>query len=356
MTTPALPDSPQPAEGPADLNPWAPPSPGQGEGRSEGGGEAQGQGETPGPVPGPAAPVLAAPVPAPGEAPGAPYWPPYAMPAPPPRNGLGTAAMVLGIVGTVLGLAIILFWLSWLPALLAVIFGAIGLGNVRKGLATNRGMALAGVILGIGGLLVSVGAGVFVVSRVQVVADEQRAERNAARARSDAAIEAAEERAAKERERIEAERKRLEAEREKEAADERARRLTFGQSYTYGDGLKVTMAAPEPYALRGNVTSAPKNAKVVQIRITVVNTGSAPVSLDGSGMPVVRDARGNLVFILIDGSGRMKLLSGSLAPGQEATGLSAYALPEDAADPFSVNFVYGSTGQRKNVVWSGSAG
>ncbi|MFH9347803.1 hypothetical protein [Kitasatospora sp. NPDC017646] len=43
------------------------------------------------------------------------------MPAPQPRNGLGVAAMVLGIVGTVLSLAVTLFRLSWLPAVLALI-------------------------------------------------------------------------------------------------------------------------------------------------------------------------------------------------------------------------------------------
>ncbi|MFJ3216549.1 hypothetical protein ACIPLC_11575 [Kitasatospora sp. NPDC086801] len=276
------------------------------------------------------------------------------MPAPQPRNGLGIAAMVLGIVGTVLSLAVFFFWLSWLPALLAVVFGAIGLGYVRKGLATNRAMALAGVILGISGLLVSVGAGVIVVTRVQAANEERRAEENAARARADAATQAANERAAKERQRIEAERKRIEAEREKAAADERARRLSFGQSYTYGDGLKVTMAAPEPYVPRDTVSGTPKNATIIQVRITVVNTGSEDVSLYGSGMPIVKDAKGNLVFSLIDGSGRMKILNGSLAPGEEATGLSAYALPNSAADRFSVEFDYGSGWQRKDVLWSGS--
>ncbi|PBC75628.1 hypothetical protein BX265_0298 [Streptomyces sp. TLI_235] len=312
MTIPAPPDSPQSAGGSADANPWAPPGPGQGEGHGQ----------------------------------GVPYWPPYGMPAPQPRNGLGVAAMVLGIVGAVLSLVIVLFWLSWLPALLAVIFGAIGLGHARKGLATNRAMALAGVILGVAGLLVSAGAGVFVVAHVQAVNEERRAEADAARARAEQLV-------AKQKERIEAENRRIEAEREKKAADERARRLSFGQSYTYEDGLKVTTARPEPYVPDETVFEAPKNAEIIQVRITVVNTGSKELSLYGSGSPFVRDAEGNLVFTLIDGSGRMKFLAGSLAPGQEATSLSAYALPNSAADPFSVEFNYGAGLQHKNVIWSG---
>ncbi|MCG6499783.1 DUF4190 domain-containing protein [Kitasatospora sp. A2-31] len=344
MTVPAPPDSPQPARAPADADPWAPPGPGQGR---------MARDETPagcGTAPGAATAV------APGAAPGVPYWPPYAIPAPPPRNGLGIAAMVLGIVGAVLSLAVILFWLSWLPALLAVIFGAIGLGHVRRGVATNRAMALTGVILGVTGLLVSVGAGVFVVAQVQAVKEERRAADEERRAREaaehdriEAALQAARERAAKERER-------LEAEREKAAADEKARNLTFGQSYTYGDGLKVTMAEPEPYVPGRTTSEIPKDATIVQVRITVVNTGSTQVSLYGSGLPLVKDAKGNLVFTLIDGSGRMKLLPDSLAPGAEATDLSAYAVPTAAGDRFSVQFVYGSGQQRKAVTWSGPAG
>ncbi|MFE7532138.1 hypothetical protein ACFU7Y_41540 [Kitasatospora sp. NPDC057542] len=337
MTVPVPPDSsPQSAEEPAGTNPWAPLDPGQGEAA----------------VPAPA--TAPGPAPAGAPAPGVPYWPPYPIPAPQPRNGLGIAAMVLGIVGVALSLAVILFWLSWLPALLAVVFGAIGLGYVRKGLATNRAMALAGVILGVTGLLVSVGAGVFVVARVHEVNEERQAEADAARARFEAATKAAEERAAKERERIEAERKRIEAEQEKAAADERARRLPFGQSYTYEDGLKVATAAPEPYSPLRTVFEPPKDAKIIQVKITVVNTGSQELSLYGSGLPIVRDAKGNLVFSLIDGSERLKLLTGSLAPGQEATGVYAYALPNSAADQFSVDFTYGTGRQRKNVIWTGS--
>ncbi|MEV6208640.1 hypothetical protein [Kitasatospora sp. NPDC051914] len=331
MTTPAPPDSPQPVGEPADANPWAPPGPRQGEG----------QGEAPG-----REALATAVAPDPGAGPGVPYWPPYPMPAPQPRNGLGIAAMVLGIVGAVLSLTVILFWLSWLPALLAVIFGAVGLSRVGKGLATNRAMALAGVILGVSGLLVSAGAGVFVVAHVQAVNEKRQVAEDAARAR-------AEERVAKEKERIEAQNRKIEAEREKQAADERARHLSFGQSYTYEDGLKVTMAKPEPYVPSETVFEAPKDATIVQVKITVVNTGPKELSLYGSGMLFVKDAKGNLVFTLIDGSGRMKLLAGSLAPGQEATGLTAYALPNSAADPFSVEFTYGSGLQRKGVAWSG---
>ena len=68
------------------------------------------------------------------------------------KNGLGVAALVLGLVG-LLGGFIIPF--SGLGSILAIIFGAIGLKRVKRGEASNRGMALAGLWLGIAGVALS---------------------------------------------------------------------------------------------------------------------------------------------------------------------------------------------------------
>ena len=61
----------------------------------------------------------------------------------PPQNGLGTAALVLGILGMLLGCIF---------SALAIIFGAIGISRANSGRATNKGAATAGLILGIVGL------------------------------------------------------------------------------------------------------------------------------------------------------------------------------------------------------------
>ncbi len=65
-------------------------------------------------------------------------------------SGLAVASMVLGIL-----------WIYWVGSLLAVIFGHIALGNIKKsaGLQQGRGMAIAGVVLGwvgIGFLLLAI--------------------------------------------------------------------------------------------------------------------------------------------------------------------------------------------------------
>ncbi|MFF4489004.1 DUF4190 domain-containing protein [Streptomyces sp. NPDC001544] len=97
----------------------------------------------------------------PGQLPyGYPGQPGYGYPAghgygwpgtqPTPSNGMGTAALSLGI------LAALCFWL-WPLAIvlgvLAVIFGVIGRGKARRGEATNGGQSLAGIICGAAGLV-----------------------------------------------------------------------------------------------------------------------------------------------------------------------------------------------------------
>ncbi|MDX3602897.1 DUF4190 domain-containing protein, partial [Streptomyces scabiei] len=85
-------------------------------------------------------------------APGAGYpWP--AM-APPPSNGMGITAMVLGICAA----ALFCLWpLAILLGIMAVIFGSIGRVKARRGEATNPGHALAGIICGAVGILLGIG-------------------------------------------------------------------------------------------------------------------------------------------------------------------------------------------------------
>jgi hypothetical protein len=80
---------------------------------------------------------------------------PYSGFAPPPtgpRNGLGTAALALAIVGllfcwTVAGGVIL--------GLCAVIIGFVGQGRVKSGEATNGGVAISGIVLGFLAIIVS---------------------------------------------------------------------------------------------------------------------------------------------------------------------------------------------------------
>ncbi|MFJ3952501.1 DUF4352 domain-containing protein [Streptomyces sp. Je 1-4] len=269
MTVPTPPDGKQPGDQtPDDHNPWSPPPPG----------------------------------------PPSTRWEPYPM-APIPgsqaRNGMGITALVLGIVGIVLGLLIILFWMSWLPALLAVIFGSVGLSHARTGRATNKAMALTGVILGGAGLLAALGGGIFTVTVVKKVADSARAKVKEVKASA--------------------------------SASEKARHLSFGESYTFEDGLKVTVTKPEPFTPDDYVLGHAKGNKAVQVTVKVVNTGTERVKVD-TGLPEVSDADGASSELVIDGSGRQKVITGYVLPGKEAVGKYAFSLPPDAADRIEVEF------------------
>jgi Domain of unknown function (DUF4190) len=93
----------------------------------------------------------------PGPYPPGPYPPgPYSSappqfssfpPAPyPPRNGLGVASLVIGIVAL---LSCWTFFGGIGLGVLAVVLGAFARGRFRRGQAANGGVAIAGIVLGI---------------------------------------------------------------------------------------------------------------------------------------------------------------------------------------------------------------
>ncbi len=67
----------------------------------------------------------------------------------PPRNGLGTAGLVCGIVAIALSFIPALNLFTWPVGVLAIVFGAVGWSRANKGQATNKGQAIAGLVLGI---------------------------------------------------------------------------------------------------------------------------------------------------------------------------------------------------------------
>ena len=75
-------------------------------------------------------------------------------PPPPagPRNGLGIATLVLAIIGLVFCWTVV----RGVPlGLCAVIIGFVAWGRVKRGEATNGGVAIAGIVLGFLAIIVS---------------------------------------------------------------------------------------------------------------------------------------------------------------------------------------------------------
>jgi hypothetical protein len=79
-------------------------------------------------------------------------WQHQGWPGQAPRtNGLAIASLVLGIVG-------LLFFVFIVPPVLALIFGLVSHGQIRRsgGAQAGSGMAIAGIVLGIVGALLFV--------------------------------------------------------------------------------------------------------------------------------------------------------------------------------------------------------
>lgn len=76
-----------------------------------------------------------------------PYPPHYAPPA--PRNGLGLSALILGLVALPFTLTGLTAWIAIILGIIAVPLALAGLGRVRRRQATNRGVTIAGLILGL---------------------------------------------------------------------------------------------------------------------------------------------------------------------------------------------------------------
>ena len=87
----------------------------------------------------------------PGPYPGS--YPPPPMPygdypggSPAPKNGLGIAALVVGIVGLLGSVSVVG---GVVLGIAAVIMGLVARGRAKRGEATNGGVSLAGVIIGV---------------------------------------------------------------------------------------------------------------------------------------------------------------------------------------------------------------
>lgn len=86
--------------------------------------------------------------------------------AEPRRNGVGVAALVVGIVSLVLAILIIFFPLAGILGIVAIVLGGIGMGRAGRGIADNRGQALTGLITGLLAFLVAVALGLGIGSFV----------------------------------------------------------------------------------------------------------------------------------------------------------------------------------------------
>ncbi|WP_328944298.1 DUF4352 domain-containing protein [Streptomyces sp. NBC_00250] len=229
------------------------------------------------------------------------------------RNGLGTAALILGIIGTLSGLIPLLFWLAGILGLIALILGLVGKGRVKRGEANNKGVTLTGAILGLVSLVLSVVGLVITVTAVSEAVDEldksikETAPKDPSstpngKAPADSAS--------------------------KPPAD-KSGSLAAGDTQVYEDDVEVTVSNPKPFTPSEYAAGHTKGNKAYQVTVVVKNAGkekfdavavmvNARAGQDGVEAEQVFDEKAGTGF------------EGTVLPGKKATVTYVFDAPKDA--------------------------
>lgn len=241
--------------------------------------------------------------------------PPMGAPmAPAARNGLGIAALTLGIIGTCAGLIPFLFWLAGILGVLALVLGLSGRGRAKRGQATNKGVATTGAVLGLASLILSVVGVVLTFNAVDDAVNE------ISKSVDDASVAEKNKDTSSKGE-----------DKDKEAGSgDEANTFAAGDIAAYEGGIEVYVSNPSPYTPdEFSIGHEPGN-KAYKVTVTIVNSGDE--KFDTSLVTV--DARagkdGKTAESIFDdkvGEG----FSGTILPGKTASADYAFDAPSDAA-------------------------
>lgn len=239
-----------------------------------------------------------------------------AEPAPAaPKNGLGTAGLVLGILGVIFAIIPLLFWLGGILALLGLILGAVGMGRAKRGVATNKGIAISGTILGLIGLILSVVFGIMTAMAVNKVVDDVNKELSKtapAPTGGDKGSAAAGDAGGT------------------DGADGAAvpELLAAEEAIVYDDDLQISLSAAKSFEPSEYNVGHTKGNKAYKVTLLIENGSKEKFNAD----TVILEARAGEAGVTaeqifdegLDG------VTGSVAPGKKATGVFAFSVPADA--------------------------
>lgn len=264
-----------------------------------------------------------------------PWGAPGMQPPVQPRNGLGVTALVLGIVGVLFAIIPFLFWLGGILGLLALIFGIIGVSRAGKGLATNKGMALTGLILGAVSIVVAIVWTAVIATAVKDVADELEKEGGLKATPTSSAAPGSG----------------STSEPSAEPTDTTPDALKFGETFAYEDGIKVTVSKPRAHKPDAFAAGYTKGNKAFQVTITIVNGGKEAVDITAA-LPNASDANGAAAEMVFDGSYATKPFEGKVLPGKQAKADFTFAMAPAAAGELQVE-ISPTVLDHESAVWTG---
>ncbi|MFF3392525.1 DUF4190 domain-containing protein [Streptomyces sp. NPDC002669] len=241
-----------------------------------------------------------------------PYGPVQTPGVRPARNGLGIAALVLGVIGAVSGLIPLLFWLAGILGVIALILGLAGRGRAKRGEATNKGVTTFGAVLGLVSLILSVVGAVITFKAVGDAVDDidKAISETTASAKPKPGGDSA-------------------GKGGKEGKKDTGEALGAGDSAVYDDDLTVTVGDAASYTPDEYAAGHTKGNKAYRVAVVVENAGkekfdSALVNVTARAGKEGVDAE--QIFDDKVGAG----FSGTVLPGKKVTVQFAFDAPADA--------------------------
>ncbi|MFE7039469.1 DUF4190 domain-containing protein [Streptomyces atratus] len=242
-----------------------------------------------------------------------PYAPAQTPGVHPARNGLGIAALVLGVIGAVSGLIPFLFWLAGILGVIALILGLAGRGRAKRGEATNKGMTTFGAVLGLISLILAVVGAVITFKAVDDAVNDlnKTVSDTAASAKPKPGSDSAKDGDA--------------APKKKDTG----KALEAGDSAVYDDDLTVTVGDATSYTPDAYAAGHTKGNKAYRVAVVIENAGkekfdSALVNVTARAGQDGVDAE--QIFDGKVGEG----FSGTVLPGKKVTVQFAFDTPADA--------------------------
>ncbi len=230
-----------------------------------------------------------------GGTPAGPYGGgPY--PPPPPRtenNGLAIAGFVLGLVGLLIAFIPFVGFFGALLALVGLVLAVVGL--VRAGERGNRGLAIAGIVCSALALIISLLYTIVFAGLFGGAAAALPELTNLPTPSSSTDVAPAQSQA------------------------------TFGQTVAYPDGISISVGPPGPF-VPSSTAAGDDSPQNVIVAVTVTN--GTPVAIDPSSINLDATFRGVDASEIFDSGGNInRKPSTSLLPGRSVTFQSAFSLP-----------------------------
>ncbi|ODU00004.1 MAG: hypothetical protein ABS81_24670 [Pseudonocardia sp. SCN 72-86] len=247
-------------------------------------------------------------------------YPPHPGYAPqqPRQNGLGTAGFVLGLVGLIFSFIPLIGIIAWPLVIVGLVLSIVGFSRTRSGRADNKGLAIAGIVLSVAGLLMCIlYAAVF-------TAAASSAGENAAKAGGYAA-----------------------------STGGTTAPVAFGRTVTVSD-VAYSVSTPAAYTPSSSAASMGGDiARAIKFDVTITNNGSTPFAFNPFAVGAKATAAGTSAPDITDIRKKIGVpKSSTILPGKSLTYTVAFSVPEQKGD---VQVELSPTALGSPIVFTGTA-